>query len=88
MNKSLTLLLAAASLTLAGCGSVPGTAQALKNTPHTAREYYNSDQLRAATLSSCSSTNEAEVDADLKLPACKAALLAQTNRELGLGEPN
>lgn len=101
MNKPLPLLLAVVSLVLAGCGSTPGATQALKSvsrapgasvalkyTPHSAREYYNSDQLRAATLSSCSATSEAEVDANLKLPACKAAMLAQSNRDLGLGVPN
>lgn len=88
MNKTLMFLLTAVVLFLAGCSAVPGTAQALKNTPHTAREYYNSDQLREATLDSCSAESEAELDANTKLPACKAAMLAQKHRDLGLGVPN
>lgn len=86
-----------ATLALAGCGTKPGTApgtapstsggDGLKTQPRTAQEYYVSAQLRAATLASCTATSEAEVDANLKLPACQAAMLAEKHRQLGLGAP-
>jgi len=97
-KKTLTLMLATVALALAGCGTTPsptvGAAPAaptsgasLKHQVHTALEYYDSADLRAATLQACSATSEAEVDANMKLPACKAAMLADSRHQLGLGAP-
>lgn len=89
----------AMTATLTACGGnavaegvVSTTAMAnsdasLKNQAHTAREYYNDKQLRAKTLDACSVSNDAEYDANMALPACKFAMAAEMDHELGKGAP-
>lgn len=85
MNKPQLFLLTTLAVVLSGCGTAPDAVP--RSEMHTALEYYNSDSLRANTLASCTSASEAEVDANLKSPACKAALLAENHHQMGLGAP-